>query len=124
DPFDEAGVDAALVALDGSPNKSRLGGTATVAASLAVAHAAAAARGIPLWRHLAGEGPVSLPMPEIQIFGGGAHAGRRLDLQDLMVVPVGAGSFADALEMTAEVYRAAGELMRDAGRLAGVADEG
>ena len=67
---------------------------------------------------------VTLPLPEIQIFGGGAHAGRRIDIQDLMVMPVGATSFAQALEMTAEVYRAAGELMRDAGKLAGVADEG
>ena len=69
-------------------------------------------------------GPVSLPLPEIQIFGGGAHAGRRIDIQDLMVMPVAATSFAQALEMTAEVYRAAGDLMREAGKLAGVADEG
>jgi enolase len=124
DPFDQTGVDATLVALDGSPKKSRLGGNATVAVSLAVAHAAAAARGVPLWLLLAGDAPVSLPMPEIQIFGGGAHAGRRIDIQDLMVVPVGASSFAGALEMTAEVYRAAGEVMRAAGSLAGVADEG
>jgi enolase len=79
---------------------------------------------MPVWRYLAGAGPVSLPMPEIQIFGGGAHAGRRIDVQDLMIVPVGAASFNQALEMTAEVYRAAGELMRDRGKLAGVADEG
>ena len=124
DASDQAGVDAALIALDGTANKAKLGGNATVAVSLAVAHAAAAARGWPLWRHLAGTGPVSLPLPEIQIFGGGAHAGRRIDIQDLMAVPVAATSFAQALEMTADVYRAAGELMRDAGRLAGVADEG
>jgi len=124
DAFDQAGLDAALVALDGTPNKSKLGGNATVAVSLAVAHAAAAARGWPLWRYLARANAVSLPLPEIQIFGGGAHAGRRIDLQDLMVMPLGATSFAQALEMTAEVYRAAGELMRDAGKLAGVADEG
>ncbi len=124
DPYDQAGIDAALIALDGSPNKSRLGGNATVAVSLAVAHAAAAARGVPLWRYLAGSGPVLLPMPEIQIFGGGAHAGRRIDLQDLMVVPLAAATFGQALEMTAEVYRAAGELLRDAGKLTGVADEG
>ena len=124
DPFDQTGVDATLLALDGSPKKSRLGANATVAVSLAVAHAAAAARGVPLWLLLAGDAPVSLPMPEIQIFGGGAHAGRRIDIQDLMVVPVGASSFAGALEMTAEVYRAAGEVMRAAGSLAGVADEG
>ncbi|HET7032687.1 MAG TPA: phosphopyruvate hydratase [Casimicrobiaceae bacterium] len=124
DPFDQAGIDATLIALDGSPNKARLGGNATVAVSLAIAHAAAAARGVPLWRYLAGDGPVSLPMPEIQIFGGGAHAGRRIDVQDLMVVPIGAASFTQALEVTAEVYRAAGELMREEGKLAGVADEG
>ena len=115
---------AALIALDSTPNKALLGGNATVAVSLAVAHAAAAAGGLPLWRYLAGDDPVSLPMPEIQIFGGGAHAGRRIDLQDLMVIPAAARSFAEALAMTAEVYRAAGELMRDAGKLAGVADEG
>ena len=124
DVLDQAGIDATLIALDGTPNKAKLGGNATVAVSLAVAHAAAAARACPLWHSLAGEGPVTLPLPEIQIFGGGAHAGRRIDIQDLMVMPVGATSFAQALEMTAEVYRAAGELMSDAGRLAGVADEG
>ena len=124
DATDQAGVDAALVALDGTANKARLGGNATVAVSLAVAQAAAAALGLPLWRYLAGDGPVSLPLPEIQIFGGGAHAGRRIDVQDLMVIATGASTFAEALAMTAEVYRAAGELMRDAGKLAGVADEG
>jgi enolase len=92
--------------------------------SLAVLHAAAAHAGLPLYRMLAGPGPVRLPLPEIQIFGGGAHAGRRVDVQDFMVMPLGAASFGEALEMAAEVYRAAGELMRDAGKLAGVADEG
>jgi enolase len=124
DALDQQAIDGVLIALDGTPNKAKLGGNATVAVSLAVAHAAAAARGCPLWRSLAGEGPVTLPLPEIQIFGGGAHAGRRIDIQDLMVMPVGATSFAHALEMTAEVYKAAGDLMRDAGKLAGVADEG
>ncbi len=124
DAFDQAGVDARLIALDGTPNKAKLGGNATVAVSLAVAHAAAVARRWPLWRHLAGDSPVSLPLPEIQIFGGGAHAGRRIDIQDLMVLPLSATSFAEALESTAEVYRAAGEIMHAAGKLAGVADEG
>ena len=124
DASDQSGIDAALIALDGTPNRARLGGNAMVAVSLAVAHAAAASHGWPLWRYLAGANPVSLPLPEIQIFGGGAHAGRRIDLQDLMVMPVAATSFAQALEMTADVYRIAGELMRDAGKLAGVADEG
>ncbi|MCX7891114.1 MAG: phosphopyruvate hydratase [Burkholderiales bacterium] len=124
DARDQAAIDARLVALDGTPTKARLGGNATVATSLAVLHAAAAAAGQPLWAHLAGDAAPTLPLPEIQIFGGGAHAGRRVDVQDFMVVATGARSFAEALEMTAEVHRAAGELMRDAGKLAGVADEG
>ena len=77
--------------------RRRLGGNATVAVSLAVAHAAALAHDMPLWQYLAGDDPVSLPLPEIQIFGGGAHAGRRIDIQDLMVMPVGAWTFADAI---------------------------
>jgi enolase len=121
---DQAVIDATLIALDGTDDKSRLGGNALVGTSLAVLHAAAAAEGLPLYRHLAGAGPVRLPLPQIQIFGGGAHAGRRVDIQDFMVMPLGAADFAAALEMAAEVYRAAGDLMRAAGRLAGVADEG
>jgi enolase len=124
DARDQAAVDAALATLDGTPDWSRLGGNATTAVSLAVLHAAAAGAGVPVYRQLMGPGPIRLPLPEIQIFGGGAHAGRRVDVQDFMVMPLGAASFAQALEMTAEVYRAAGELMRDAGKLAGVADEG
>ena len=124
DACNQFAVDTTLIHLDGTPNKAFLGGNATVAASVAVAQAAAAARGVPLWRYLAGDADVSLPLPEIQIFGGGAHAQRALDLQDLMVMPVGATSFADAIAMVAEIYRAAGSLMADAGKLAGVADEG
>jgi enolase len=122
--LDQAGIDAALIALDGTTDKSRVGGNALIATSLAVLHAAAAAEGVPLYRHLARERQIRLPLPEVQIFGGGAHAGRRVDIQDFMVIPVGAGDFATALEMAAEVYRAAGELMQAAGKLAGVADEG
>jgi enolase 1/2/3 len=117
-------IDRALRDADGTDDKSRLGGNAIVATSLACAHAAAAAEHAPLWRYLAGEGPVRLPLPEVQIFGGGAHAGRRIDIQDLMVMALAARTFAEALDITAEVYRAAGELMRESGRLAGVADEG
>jgi enolase len=124
DARDQAAVDAALIAADGTPNKSRLGGNAIVAVSMAVANAAANAEGVPLWRHLAAGGPVTLPMPEIQIFGGGAHASRRLDLQDVMVMPIGAATFADALAMVAEIYRAAGTWMAEHCRGAGVADEG
>ena len=123
---DQHGIDAALIALDGTEQKSRLGGNAMVATSLAVLHAAAAGKHVPLWRHVAdlcGQTP-SLPLPEIQIFGGGAHAGRRVDVQDFMVMVPGAGSFAEALEVTSEIYRAAGAIMKERGHLAGVADEG
>jgi len=124
DASDQAGVDAALIALDGTPNKKRLGANALIAVSMAVLHAAAQAAGLPLWRYVSGGKPVRLPLPEIQIFGGGAHAGRRVDIQDFMIMPVGASSFDQALVMTAEVYRAAGQLMAARDRLAGVADEG
>lgn len=124
DAADQAGIDAALIALDGTPNKSRLGGNALIATSLAVLHAAAAQARQPLWQYLAQGSPVQLPLPQVQIFGGGAHAGRRVDIQDFMVIATGAGSFAQAMEMTAEVYRAAGEIMAGRGALAGVADEG
>ncbi len=120
----QADIDAALIGLDGTSNKARLGANATVAVSLAALHAAAAGQCLPLFRCLAQGAPVRLPMPEIQIFGGGAHAGRRIDIQDLMVMALAAKSFDEALEMTARVYHAAGELMRDAGKLRGVADEG
>ena len=124
DAFDQVGVDRTLIDLDGTPNKARLGGNATVAASIAVLHAAAASAGTPLWKHIAAGRAVSMPLPEIQIFGGGAHAGRRVDLQDFMVMALGASTFAQALEMSAEVYIAAGSLMKAAGKVAGVADEG
>jgi enolase len=123
DAADQAAVDRRLIELDGTPDKSRLGANATIAVSMATAHAAAAAAGQPLWRHLRPVG-AALPFPQIQIFGGGAHAGRRIDIQDFMVICPRAASFAQALEWTAEVYRAAGALMAETGRLKGVADEG
>jgi enolase len=121
---DQAQVDRALIVADGTLDKGRLGGNAIVALSLANLDAAARAAGMPTWAWLAQGRPVTLPMPEIQVFGGGAHAGRRVDIQDFMVVPVGAKDLAHALAMVAEVYRAAGVLMAEAGKLAGVADEG
>src|SRR5271157_2996773 len=124
DPFDQAGVDAKLVAIDGTPNKARLGGNALTAVSLGVLHAAAASRGLPLWRYCLGDAPAIVPLPEIQIFGGGAHAGRRTDVQDFMVVAPRAKTFAEALEVTAGVYHAAGAIMAERGLLQGVADEG
>ena len=116
DAADQAGIDAALIALDGTPNKSRLGGNALVATSLAVLDAAAAQAREPLWRYLSQGRPVQLPLPQVQIFGGGAHAGRRVDIQDFMVIATGARSFAQAMEMTAEVYRAAGSARQFEGR--------
>ena len=124
DAADQAAIDRALCELDGTPNKSRLGGNAMIAVSMAVLHATAAAANQPLWRYLSSGGAVRLPLPEIQIFGGGAHAARRVDVQDFMIVCPGAASFAEALDWTAEVYLAAGRLMADAGLLQGVADEG
>ena len=124
DAADQAAVDAALIALDGTANRSRLGANALTAISMAVAHAAAGAAGEPLFRHLGGKAAATLPLPQIQIFGGGAHAGRRVDIQDFLVVCPEATSFAQALDWTAEVYRAAGALMEEAGQRAGVADEG
>ena len=124
DAADQAAVDACLIELDGTPEKRRLGGNATIAVSMAAAHAAAAAAGVPLWRHLGGDEAVTLPLPEIQILGGGAHAAGRLDVQDFLVVCPGASSFAQALDWTAEVYRAAGSILAERGILKGVADEG
>lgn len=124
DADNQDAVDAALIALDGTPNKSRLGGNATVATSMAVAHAAAAAEGVSLWCRLGGLRAHTLPLPEIQIFGGGAHAGRRVDVQDFMVIANGASDYEESLDWTARVYLAAGKLMAAQDRLQGVADEG
>jgi enolase len=124
DASDQAAIDAMLIELDGTPCKSRLGGNATIATSLAVLHAAAASEHQPLWCYVARGGAVSIPLPEIQIFGGGAHAGRRVDIQDFLIMPVGAETFAEAMIMTSDVYRAAGSLMQDIAPLGGVADEG
>jgi enolase len=124
DAANQAALDARLIALDGTPNKSRLGANAILAVSMAAAHAAAHAAGLPLFRYLADDDVSLIPLPQVQIFGGGAHAGRRVDIQDFMIMCPGAKSFAQAMEWTAEVYRTAGKLMAEAGSLAGVADEG
>jgi enolase len=124
DAGDQAALDRLMVELDGTPDRSRLGGNALVATSMALAHARSAAAGVPLWQTLACGQPVRLPLPEIQIFGGGAHAARRVDVQDFMVMCPAATSFDEALQWTAEIYRAAGALLRRAGKLRGVADEG
>ncbi|MBK8084500.1 MAG: phosphopyruvate hydratase [Devosia sp.] len=126
---DQAEIDAALIALDGAAQKSRLGGNAIVATSSAVAWAAAADSGIPLWRHLRGLAGLApdaphIPAPMIQIFGGGRHAGNRIDIQDYLVLALGARSFAEATEWIAEVYIAAARGMAQRGGPGGVADEG
>ena len=123
DAADQEAVDHILLDADGTPGKRRLGGNALIAVSMATLHAAAKAQGLPLWQYLSPHA-ARLPMPEIQIFGGGAHAARRIDIQDLMVVCPSAVSFAEALDRTAAIYRAAGCRMAERGRLQGVADEG
>jgi enolase len=121
---DQAALDERLIALDGTQSRTRLGANAMLAVSMAAAHAAAASMRVPLYEYLGGARATLLPMPQIQVFGGGAHAGRRVDVQDFMVVCPGAANFTQALEWTAEVYRCAGELMRARGASHGVADEG
>ncbi|WP_395736674.1 phosphopyruvate hydratase [Prosthecobacter sp.] len=122
--FDQAGLDGALIALDGTPGKSRLGANAILGASMAVAQAAANVKRIPLFESL-GEGQGTLlPLPEIQIFGGGKHAQGRIDIQDFMIMALTAKSYEETLEVTANVFHAAAEVMRERGLLAGVADEG
>jgi enolase len=105
-------IDRTLCDLDGTPNKSRLGANAILGVSLACAHAAAAARKLPLWRYLAilsgGEANARMPLPMVNLISGGLHAGGNLDFQDFLLLPVGARSFSEALEMTVAVYRALG----------------
>lgn len=126
DVTDQRGIDDAMIALDGTPLKSNLGGNALVATSLAVMHTAAAVEGVPLWAHLARkyDRAPSIPLPEIQIFGGGAHASQRIDIQDFMVMVPGAKDFDEVMEVTGEIFRAAGSLMTERGGALGVADEG
>ena len=121
---DQKAIDERLIELDGTSDKSRLGANAMVAVSLACAHADAAAQKVPLWRKLAGDKRVALPVPQIQIYGGGAHARGRVDVQDFMVICIGAGSFTEALDWTAQIYAAAGARLAKRGQLQGVADEG
>jgi enolase len=124
DAADQEALDEKLIELDGTRTKSKLGANATLPVSMAAAHAVAGARGAPLYASLGGPDANLIPLPQIQIFGGGAHAGQRVDIQDFMVLCPAAESFAQALDWTAEIYRTAGKMMAEAGKLAGVADEG
>jgi enolase len=124
DCFDQAGLDRAMADLDGTPNKSRLGANAILGVSLATAKAAAAERGLSLFRYLGGEGATTLPVPMMNVINGGAHADNSIDLQEFMVVPVGADSFGEALQVGAEVYHSLKRVLHDRGLSTGVGDEG
>jgi enolase len=121
---DQRGLDEALVELDGTPTKSRLGANAILGCSLASAKAAAADAGQPLYRWLGGDAARTLPVPMLNVINGGAHADNRLDLQEFMVVPAGADSFSDALRIGTEVYHHLKAVLRERGLATGVGDEG
>jgi enolase len=124
DASDQRALDRALVELDGTPTKSRLGANAILGCSLAAAKAAAADAGLPLYRYLGGEEARTLPVPMLNVVNGGAHAQNRLDLQEFMVVPAGAGSFAEGLRIGAEVFHHLRAVLHERGLATGVGDEG
>ncbi len=117
-------IDAMMIDLDGSPDKSRLGANAILGVSLAAAHAAARAQGLPLFRYLGGAGARVLPMPLMNVINGGAHADNRLDVQEFMIAPAGASSFSEALRMGAETFHALKAELRSRGQSVNVGDEG
>ena len=124
DARDQAGLDAALIELDGTPNKGRLGANAILGVSLATAKAVAAEDGVSLYRSLGGDEAVILPVPMLNVINGGAHAQNSIDLQEFMVVPAGAESFADATRIGSEVYHALQGLLHEQGFATAVGDEG
>jgi enolase len=124
DPADQVTLDRAMLDLDGTPNKGRLGANAVLGVSLAGAKAAAAEAGMPLWRYLGGEAAHVLPVPMMNVVNGGAHADNKVDFQEFMVVPVGAASFSDALRTGAEVFHALKGSLHERGLATAVGDEG
>jgi enolase len=124
DAGDQGALDRALIDLDGTKNKSRLGANAILGVSLANAHAAAAEAGLPLYRYLGGEGAVVLPVPMMNVLNGGSHADNSVDFQEFMVVPAGAPSFSEGLRMGTEVFHALKKTLHDKGLGGGVGDEG
>jgi enolase len=122
--LDQRGLDAALVDLDGTPNKSRLGANAILGVSLAVAHAAAEEVGLPLYRYVGGTGAHLLPVPMLNVLNGGVHADNNVDIQEFMIVPVGAASFAEALQWGAETYQRLKAVLHEQGHSTAVGDEG
>lgn len=123
-PFNQANIDGLLLQLEGTPNKSKLGANALLGASLSIAHAAASSKKVPLYRYLALEEKVTLPVPMFNILNGGAHASQSIDLQEIMVIPAGVPSFREALRAGAEIYQALKELIRGRGLSTQVGDEG
>ncbi|WP_018953139.1 phosphopyruvate hydratase [Thioalkalivibrio sulfidiphilus] len=121
---DLAAVDGRMIELDGTPNKSRLGANALLAVSMATAHANAADAGMPLYRHLGGEEAVTLPVPMMNIVNGGAHADNSVDMQEFMILPVGASSIAEAVRYGAEVFHALKKVLHKRGSSTAVGDEG
>ncbi len=121
---DQAAVDDAILRADGTDNKSRLGANATLAVSLACARAAAAAHGLEFYRYLGGAGGVTLPVPMMNILNGGAHADNNVDIQEFMIVPLGAGSFCRAMKMGTEIYAALKAALKSRGLATAVGDEG
>jgi len=124
DAGDQTGLDAALIERDGTVNKGRLGANAILGVSLATAKAAAAEAGVSLYRYLGGEQAVTLPVPMMNVINGGVHAQNSIDLQEFMLVPAGASSFADALRIGSEVYHALKAVLHERGLGTGVGDEG
>ena len=124
DPGDQRAIDELLIQLDGTDNKGRLGANAILGCSLAAAKAAAADAGVPLYRWIGGEDAHVLPVPMMNVVNGGAHAQNTLDLQEFMVVPAGAESFAEALEIGAETFHALRDLLHERGLATAVGDEG
>jgi enolase len=124
DASEQAFLDKTLIDLDGTDNKSRLGANATLAVSMAVARAAAEEAGLPLYRYFGGSGGMQMPVPMMNVVNGGAHANNNLDLQELMIIPVGAPSFREAIRYGAEVFHALKKIMHDKGMSIAVGDEG
>ena len=124
DAADQSYIDKVLIELDGTDNKGRLGANAILAVSMAVARAAAEDAGLPLYRYLGGAGPMSLPVPMMNVINGGAHANNSLDIQEFMIMPVGAGSFRDALRCGAEIFHTLKKICADKGHSTAVGDEG
>jgi enolase len=124
DAADQRALDEAMIELDGTPNKSRLGANAILGASLAAAHAQAAEEGMALWRYLGGDQARVLPVPLMNVLNGGAHADNKVDFQEFMIVPVGAGTFAEGLRIGAEVFHALKRTLHERGLSTAVGDEG